>query len=84
MYQRFLFFGGSKHGERISVQEQDIYFLVYSPTKFLINECGADEALLPQEELYYKQKWNIDDKTEFVFVLSSLIEKELDNEQASQ
>ena len=83
MYQRFLFFGGSKHGERKSVQEQDTYFLVYLPEKFLINECGAEKVSPSEKELYCKQKWYIDDKTEFVFVLSSLIERELKNKQTS-
>jgi hypothetical protein len=76
MYQRFLFFGGSKHGERQSIPEQEMYFHVYFPAGFLIDECGERNLHQPEEELYCKQKWRIDGKTEFVFVLSSLIETE--------
>jgi hypothetical protein len=83
MYQSFLFFGGSKHGERISVREQDTCFLVRLPAKFLIKETGAGQIDVPEKEMYCKQKWRIDEKTEFVFVLSSLVEKQAENQQMS-
>ena len=83
MYQRFLFFGGSKHGERISVREQDTDFLVCLPVNNLLSGNGSGQIPAAEKELYHKQKWHIDGNPEFVFVLSSLIEGQAENEQES-